>query len=117
MSDKYENLGQITDGLIKENINLKKENQDQHAEIKEMKKQIKNEKQARNDSDQYMRREMVEINGFPQKKDENLQDLVRKMANDMKVPLANEDIDRSCSQTVDTRKGWNNRKICIETDC
>ena len=36
---------------------------------------------------------MVEINGFPPKKDENLQDLVRKMANDMKVPLANEDIE------------------------
>ena len=67
LSDKYENLRQITDGLIKENINLKKENQDQHAEIKEMKKQIKNEKQAQNDSDQYIRRGVVEINGFPKK--------------------------------------------------
>ena len=91
LSNKYENLRQIMDGLIKENINLKKENQDQDAEIKEMKKQIKNEKQVPNDSDQHMRREIVQINGFLIKKGENLKDLVRRMASDMKIPLANED--------------------------
>ena len=57
----------------------------------------------------------VEINGFPQIMDENLQDLVRKMANDMKVPLANEDIE--VVHRLNTRKGWNNRKICIKADC
>ena len=36
---------------------------------------------------------MVEINGFPQKKDENLKDLVIKLATDMKVPISNGDVE------------------------
>ena len=36
---------------------------------------------------------MVEINGFPQKKDENLKDLAIKLATDMKVPISNGDVE------------------------
>ena len=89
LGEKYENLLKRTDGLIKENETIKKRNQDQHAQIKVIKQKLKYEKNARNDSDQYMRRGMVEINGFPQKKDENLTDLVIKLATDMKVPISN----------------------------
>ena len=55
MGEKYENLRKLSDGLIKENETIKKENQDQHAQIKVIKQELKNEKKARNDSDQYMR--------------------------------------------------------------
>ena len=54
---------------------------------------MKSEKKARNDSDQYMRRGMVEINGFPQKKNENLKDLVIKLATDMNIPISNGDVE------------------------
>ena len=93
LGEKYENLRKLTDGLIKENETIKKEDQDQHAQIKGIKQELKSEKKARNDSDQYMRRGMVEINGFPQKKDENLKDLVIKLATDMKVPISNGDVE------------------------
>ena len=93
LGEKYENLRKLTDGLIKENEAIKKENQDQHAQIKGIIQELKSEKKARNDSDQYMRRGMVEINGFPQKKDENLKDLVIKLATDMKVPISNGDVE------------------------
>ena len=51
---------------------MKKENQEQHAQIKVIKQELKYEKKAWNDSGQYMRRGMVEISGFPQKQDEQI---------------------------------------------
>ena len=44
LGEKYENLRKLTDGLIKENETIKKENQDQHAQIKGIKQELKSEK-------------------------------------------------------------------------
>ena len=79
--------------LMKENNQLKKEHEILQLEAKENLKKIEVTQRKLDDLEQYGRKTMLEINGFPRKEGENTTELTLSLAWKMKVDLKREDIE------------------------
>ena len=78
---------------MKKNQNLEKENILLNNKINDLDTAIKNNISNINNHEQYTRREMVEINGLPQKENENTTELVHTLMEHLQIKVKKESLD------------------------
>jgi regulator of replication initiation timing len=105
LSSKYDELLKTCNSLKKEVNSLKIENKSLKAEIVASKEKITLNANDINDLEQYSRRDCLEIRGIPQYKDEDTDDLVKKVGELIDVNLRYDDISVShrLSNGIQTR--------------
>lgn len=82
--------------LQRSNANLKTENKSLTSSINSLKVDVAEMKNELNDLEQYGRREMVDIVGFPQSKEENTDNIVSNICKKLNIPIdINKDIEVS----------------------
>ena len=80
LSDQYDRNKHLSENLIKKSSQADKELQELRAYLKKLDHYVKQEKIARIEQAQYLRRNMVEISGIPRMADEKPVALITKMA-------------------------------------
>ena len=92
ISDSYEEIKTKLEELLTENQQIKAENIELRKTVKVLEKKVLNNESTINDLEQCGRREMIEIEGFPAKANENIEDLVIKIAAACEVKIRPDDI-------------------------
>ena len=93
ISDSYEEIKAKLEELLTENQQIKAENIELRKTVKVLEKKVLNNESTIDDLEQYGRREMIEIEGFPAKANENIEDLVIKIAAACEVKITPDDIE------------------------
>ena len=93
VSDSYEEIKAKLEEILAENQQIKTENAELHKTVKALEKKVIENEAAINDLEQYGRREMVEIDGFPAKDREDVEELVINVAAACEVNIKPEDIE------------------------
>ena len=93
ISDSYEDMKAKLEEILAENQQMKTENTELRRTIKTLEKNVQDNESAINDLEQYGRREMIELDGFPAKANENLEELVIKVAAACQLKVTPDDIE------------------------
>ncbi len=95
--DVFKNSVNSIDGYVnniwKENAQLKKEHETLVKQAKENMKKVEVAQNRLDDLEQYGRKAMIEINGFPRKAEEDPLGLILSLADKLKVDLKQEDVE------------------------
>ena len=102
ISKQYEKQKTTCESLIKKVTKQGNEISDLNNQLKQVKKQLKSTQRDVNDQNQYGRREMLEVNGIPRLKEENITTLILQMADKCKVPLTEDDMSQNIYQRHST---------------
>ncbi len=86
-SDQYDSFRVQVGNVLRVNTELKNENEQLLRRIRDLEKRDKQRVKAIDDLEQYGRREMIEIAGFPRSDDENCENLVLQLADKVGVEL------------------------------
>lgn len=96
LNSMYEEQKNEIENLKKSNKEIYNENRLLKSAIKQLENDISDTKMDVNNLEQYGRREMLEIFGVPREHDENTDEIVKKIADKIKVPIdINNDIEIS----------------------
>ena len=104
VSDSYEEIKLKLEEILAENQQIKTENAELRKTVKELEKKVIENEAAINDLEQYGRREMIEIDGFPAKDSEDVEELVIKVAAACDVNIKPEDIEAAHHVKSRTKK-------------
>jgi len=105
LSDKYDTAIKELDGCKKQVQKLNNENQYLHHELNKV-------QLALNEVEQYSRRKNIEIHGVDQNNEENVMEVVKKLAKKINVPF-NEEMVQEAYRMKPPKKNRNNRPPVI----
>ena len=102
--DSYEEIKSKLEEILAENQQIKTENAELCKTVKELEKKVIENEAVIYDLEQYGRREMIEIDGFPAKYSEDIEELVIKVAAACEVNIKPEDIEAAHRVRSRTKK-------------
>ena len=95
MCNQYDGLQKTVAGLQEENKKLQNENKSLRAEVFTIKNELKVEREALNNHEQYIRRECLEFSGIPEKKEEDTNQIVTDICEAIGIDISEEEISVS----------------------
>lgn len=95
LSESYENLNKKVKNLSESNTLVDQENTRLGAKLRDTRNELEQIKETLNDMEQYIRRDCLEIRGVPLHKDEDTNEIVRKVGHIMDLDIRPEDISVS----------------------